>query len=234
MIPLIIILILILLIIIVFIFSYIYLKNKIEDFSQKVFGSSNIIEGFKRQELDLQNIPKSVSSLDSVVIPKILEDFPELDINELKSMVEEAVLLYFKSLDNGEVKINNGTECLLAKINSEIESLSLSNERYSDVRFHKTVINSYKKSRGVCVITVQSSLEYIKKGEDIIKVQDRFNTELIYVYDNMQNEELGVSLNCKNCGAPIKSLGNKLCPYCGTGVVINLKKAWKIDKIYHI
>jgi len=234
MIPLIIILILILLIIIVFIFSYIYLKNKIEDFSQKVFGSSNIIEGFKRQELDLQNIPKSVSSLDSVVIPKILEDFPELDINELKSMVEEAILLYFKSLDKGEVKINNGTDRLLAKINSEIESLSLSNERYSDVRFHKTVINSYKKSRGVCVITVQSSLEYIKKGEDIIKVQDRFNTELIYVYDNMQNEELGVSLNCKNCGAPIKSLGNKLCPYCGTGVVINLKKAWKIDKIYHI
>lgn len=213
---------------------YLRVKNKIENFSNSVFGTKNILDGFKKQELELSNTPKSVASMDSVEIPKIQKDFPNLDINEIKSMAQDAVLLYYKSLEKRKAQeIFNGTEKLKHKMQEMVEHCIKENTSYSHIKIHRTVINSYKKSLGMCIIVVQSSLEYILNKDK--KVQDRVNTELIYVYDNSKlSEEYGISLNCKNCGAPIKELGNKYCPYCGTGVVITTSKVWKIDDIKNV
>lgn len=210
------------------------LKNKLESFSRNVFGTTDFLEGFKKQELELSNTPKSVSSLDSVEIPKIQKDFPNLDINKIKSMAQDTVLLYYKSLENQKVqKIEKGTDRLQNKIQGMVDQCIKDHLHYSNVKIHRTVIHSYKKEKGMCIIVVQSSLEYILNKDK--KVQDRVNTELIYIYDDSKlDEKYGVSLNCKNCGAPIKELGNKYCPYCGTGVVEIPSKVWKIDDIKNV
>ncbi len=231
----IIILILVIIIIASIVGIIIYVKNKLSKLSNDVFGTSNIIEGFKKQELELSETPKSVSSMDSVLIPKIKKDFPELDINEIKSLAETSLINYFSCLEKKHVtsttKISNK---LNAKINKEIEAISKSDDKIMNMKIHRTVINSYKNNNGACIITFQSSLEYIKKakkGEK--KIQSRYNTNLIYVYDETKvSDEYGVSLNCKNCGAPIKELGVKSCPYCGTGIVITVSKIWKVDDIF--
>lgn len=231
----IIILVLVLLVIISSVCVYFFFKNKVEDFSRKVFGTSNIFEGFKKQELEYSETPKSVSSMDSVLIPKINQDFPNLDVNELKQMAENAIRLYYKSLEQKKVlDIDNANDNLINKLNIKIEEIKNSNISYSNVKFHRTVINSYTNKKGSCIVTFQSSLEYLTKNKkETVKVQDRVNTELIYIYDETEiKDTYGVSLNCKNCGAPIKKLGTKTCPYCGTGVVEFTKKTWKVNDIY--
>ena len=56
---------------------------------------------------------------------------------------------------------------------------------------------------------------------------------MIYIYDSKDiKDKYGVSLNCKNCGGPIKELGTKTCPYCGTGVVDIMSKTWEINDLY--
>ncbi|MDE5888951.1 MAG: hypothetical protein K2H20_02920, partial [Bacilli bacterium] len=213
----------------------IYVKNKLSKLSNEVFGTPNIIEGFKRQELELSETPKSVSSLDSVLIPKIKKDFPDLNINEIKSLAENSLIKYFSSLEKGKVqKIENINDKLISRIEQDIENINKSEEKISGLKIHRTVINSYKNNSGACIITFQSSLEYIKETKkEKKKVQSRYNTNVIYVYDETKVKgAYGVSLNCKNCGAPIKELGVKSCPYCETGIVVTISKIWKIDDIF--
>lgn len=231
----IIILILILLIIFSTIFVYLYFKRKIENFSFKILGTKNIIKGLKDQEILYSETPKSVSSMNSIIIPKIKNDFPNIDINELKEIVENAIILYFKSLENKKLienkKYSNKIKTSITKLIEESKNMNIT---YSNIKIHNTVINSYTNSDGTCKITFQSSLEYIKCiNDEKNKIQDRLNTELIYIYDDTKlKDKYGVSLNCKNCGAPIKKLGVKNCPYCETGIIEFTSKIWKINDIY--
>lgn len=231
----IIILVLILLIIISSVCVYFFFKTKVENFSMKIFGTKNIFEGFKEQELEYQTTPKSVSSLDSVLKPRIIKDFPSINFDELTTMVENAISLYYESIEKKKLqKIKNANDNLNNKINLIIEETQNNKLSFSNIKFHKTVINSYHNNKGSCIITFQTSLEYLKKENNVSnKIQERINTDLIYVYDEKDlNGTYGVSLNCKNCGAPIKKLGSKYCSYCGTGIVEYTTKVWKINDIY--
>ena len=40
-----------------------------------------------------------------------------------------------------------------------------------------------------------------------------------------------VSLRCPHCGAPVSKIGEKICPYCGSGVVSPLSQTWRITNI---
>ncbi len=231
----IIILVLLLLVIISSVCVYFFFKAKIENLSMTLFGTKNILDGFKKQELEYQNTHKSVSSLDSVIKPKILKDFPYIDFEELKSLSENSLNLYFESLSKKEIQtINNSNDNLNNKIQIKIDDLKSNKESISNFVIHRTVLNSYSNKEGACIITFQSSVEYLKKTKkNTIKVQDRYNTDLIYVYDEKHiNGAYGVSLNCQNCGAPIKELGTKNCPYCETGVIEYTTKVWKVNDIY--
>lgn len=229
---LIIILILILIIIASIVAIYLYLKNKITRLSNEIFKTPNIIEGLKQEEIEYSKTPKSLSSMDSVIIPKIIKDFPNLDINEMKKRAENALRLYFTSLESNKVKdIKDSGDTLINKLN-----LLVNEKKYSISAFkiHRTVINSYTNKKGSCIITFQSAIEYKKKtNTNNTLIQSRYNIDMIYIYDDTKLDgQYGVSLNCKNCGAPIKELGTKSCPYCGTGVVEYTSKTWKINDIY--
>ncbi len=228
-IPIIIILLLVLAIIISLIFFVFYLKNKIDHFSNLFFGNKNLIEGIKAQEVEYSETPKSLSGLDSVLTPKINKDFPNINISELKSSAENAILEYYHSLNDHKLhKISHMTTKLTNKIQEDIDS---NKDTYSSIKIHRTVLNSYDNKKGLCKITLQTGLEYYKNHDNNkTKIQDRINTEFIYIYDEKQGN---ISLNCPNCGAPIKELGIKACPYCQTGIVEMFSQTWQIDDIYH-
>lgn len=226
----IIILVLVLAIVLGIIFLVFYIKNKIERLSNTIFGTKNIINGFKEQEIEFANTPKSLSGMDTVLIPKINKDFPSINIEELKSIAENAIILYYESLKSGKLKnIPKATTKLKNKIYQDIEASK--HIKYSNINIHRTVLNSYDNKKGLCKIILQSSLEYQKETKNKKeKVQDRINVELIYIYEESQGN---ISLNCPNCGAPIKTLGIKDCPYCSSGIIEMLSKTWQIDDIYH-
>lgn len=194
----------------------------------------------KQSEYENRYEHKNVSGMTSLMIPKIINDFPNFSENELYNKVETSLRSIFKSLQ--DMKLSNNNELVLIKDNiiKVIDDFNNNNikVKYSDIKFHKHAIKDYKKDNGALNITVESSLEYYyEKAKDNntieifkdYKKQTSYVTEFIYVYDPDKyntNQKL-ISYNCPNCGAPVK-LNSKVCHYCSSGLDnINLK-SWYI------
>ncbi len=228
--------IIIIIVIIVVLIAIISIVALVKKFLRKLGGINSelllfrlLLSKMPKQEIEYSETPKSLSGLDSVLLPKISNDFPEINISELKSAAEHAILAYYESLNENKVKkIPNTTSKFTLKLEEAIKNNK--DIKYNSVKIHRTVINAYDNKDGICRIILQTGLEYYKKtAEENTKVQDRLNTEFIYVYDETKGN---ISLNCPNCGAPIKKLGIKSCPYCETGLVELFAKTWQIDDIY--
>ena len=94
------------------------------------------------------------------------------------------------------------------------------------------------------MITIQSAVEYfyskVRDGKVIDgskerKTQTKYNTELIYIQDiDLAEFDHAIGMSCPNCGAPIKTLGEMRCEYCGTKVTPVNTKVWSLHKIYEV
>ena len=117
-------------------------------------------------------------------------------------------------------------------------------EHFDQIRLHRTEICQYRKAEGRCIITFQTSLECYRYMTDLsqqmisgakdMKYQTKFNTDLIYIQDRNMVEnylEDALGINCPNCGAPLSSLGAKVCKYCDTPIIeINIH-AWSFSNV---
>ena len=217
--------ILILLILIVLILYFI-VKRKAKRFLGEYFNASTFKEALEKSEIESEETPKSLSSMDTIYLEKLKKDFPDLNINELKSDCEKVIVDVLKAIENKDESVLLSSE----KINSFIKSKITDNQVYYDnIKIHKTVLNKYEKKEDIATIYLASSVEYISNGK---KHQTRFKVEYIYIIDSLKNENIrALGLNCPNCGAPIKTLGHKKCDYCGTGVIDIVKKNWIANNI---
>lgn len=62
---------------------------------KKILGVSSISSIVKHARVEDEEIPKSLSNLDSLYLDKIKEDFPELNLNELKRECEKKYFVVF-------------------------------------------------------------------------------------------------------------------------------------------
>ena len=227
-------LIILILLLISIILLFFYTKRKISNFLNKNFGMNfyNIVEEVKKTE---NNEPKSIASLESITLPTLAIDFPELNINELKSMAEAKIIECLNCIENKEYLKNEiTTDKVVNWINSKIDDYKDKNVKYEEVKIHKTALNRDEKTKAMATLYFQTSLEYYMSiNGERKKVQDRYKTEFIYVIDGEKftNDKKLIGLNCPNCGAPIKNLGYKNCSYCGTGIVDFVKKTWVLSNI---
>lgn len=231
------ILITILILFLIIILIYFYIKQRLKEFSSSVFGTSNIIEGIKSQKIALSNEPRSVFGMEKLILPNISKDFPNLNINEMKKMVEDSILMCLQSIEKKKIlKVDYVSETITNWIQSRIDDLKEDEFiNYDEIKFHKTVLNQYVNKDGIYSLLFQTSVEYLyrKNNDAYEKIQNRFNTEFIYIFDDtkISKYQSGIALNCPNCGAPIKDLGVKTCNYCGTGVIDLVKKTWILNSI---
>ena len=209
------------------VFGYFYIKTKIKNY----FGSS-IKDIINQAKIEDEEIPKSLSSMDSIYLEQVKKDFPDVNINEIKRLAESEILKIFNAIekkDNGLVKGKMKT-----LVDSKIEDIKNRSISYDNIKFHNTVLSKYENSNSIATITIGSSFEYIlNDGEKQKKIQDRAKVEFIYIIDaakvDVNKKTLGI--NCSNCGAPVTSLGNKNCNYCGTSVKDIVKKVWTINDV---
>ena len=232
----IIILVLILIILITIIACFIYVKNIIERFSVKCFGTKDFIDGINKRKIELDETPKTPYGIDSLVLTEIEKDFPNLNINEMKKYAENCILLSFKSMQNKSLeKFNNASEGFKNILQNKIQDLieKRMNLAISNILIHKTVINKYDREESKCRLVFQTAVGYkITKNGITQKYENRINTEFIYVYNykNISSHE-SISLNCPSCGAPIQDLGVKMCPYCKSGIIDLATKTWVLNNI---
>ena len=231
-IPLVIILILLLGIVILFLI----IKSVVSNFLETYFGTRSLKEAIEKSEIESENTPKSLASMENLLKPTILKDFPDLNINELKSMTQNAILDYYNAIENKDIDIlKNYNDTIKNLAISKIDDYKDKTISYEDIKFHKTVLNRYEKNKSIATITTETGLEYYYKEDNKIKkkIQNRYKVELIYVIDAnlVPKDKKLLGLNCPNCGAPITTLGEKKCTYCNTGIKDIIKRTWVINNI---
>ncbi len=205
------------------------------------------ISEFHQEQADT---PRSVSSMTRLVLPAIVRDFPDFDLNEMKGRAENVLYSYLRAISEKNASVlSEGNSELKNALRNHIEALKNENltERFSRVRIHQTEIADYRKTSGRCIVTFQSSIEYfhtvknadgkVIKGSENLVEQSKFNTDLIYIQDRdiAENDLDGtVAMNCPNCGAPLKGYGAKVCEYCGAQVIELNLKAWTFSSVKEI
>jgi len=228
----------------IIILFYIFIRTMLNKYGFKGKTMKSIYQESKQQKEELEKKPKQIGGLNQLLIPLILEDFPNFNEKEFYNQAEESIRLILKAIEKKEINSLNKKEydLIREKINLQIEDLKEKkiDYYYSDIIFHKHTIKSYEKEKGMVKLDIASSLEYNyekyenkKELEKKIKKQTRYTTTFIYIYDV---EEAGfdvgiLGVNCPNCGAPVKSLEQKGCEYCKSGLnikVASLLKCWKI------
>lgn len=215
-------------------------KKKIAHYLKKYLGTDDIGKAIELSEIENQETPKSLSGMESIALPLIKKDFPDLNINELKSKAESSIINYLESLENKEYKeIDNVSDSVKNYIISKINDLKDNDiVNYDSIKIHRTIVNKYEKKDNIATIYFQTGLEYMYKKNDsnMKKIQDRIETEFIYIIDTdkVNIKAKGIGLNCPNCGAPIKSVGDKTCEYCGSGIVDIVKRTWYLNNIKNI
>ena len=214
-----------------------YFKMKIKSFFQSFgFPSSSISEFIKAARLEDEDVPKSLSSMDTLYLSQIQKDFVGLNVDELKRKAEDILLNCYLAFEKKDSKMLDGK--IKSFVDQMIEDYKDQNVHFKDLVIHKTVISNYKKEKGTASIFFSSSYQYIKVSNG----DDELDDEAIILLDNeIENgdfsseseddvideidedeEELvkevptTFSIHCPNCGSPIRSLGEKRCSYCGS------------------
>lgn len=225
-----------LIIVVLLIICFFVIKKKIQSFLLKYFNTTDLNKLIEESEWEAQNTPKSVYGMESVYRDRILKDFPEVNLNEIKSMVEKSVLDTFQAIENGSIEdFNYNSMKAIAFVKSRIEDYKDKNVKFDQIHFHKTVLSRYENSNGIATMHFQTSLEYYLtiKNKRQKKVQDRYKVDFVYIIDSNQvsEKEKALGLNCPNCGAPITDIGVKTCKYCGSGALEIVKRVWTFNNI---
>lgn len=250
--PVILILILVLAIILAIYWGVTYIRNKTREVSRALFGTSDITQAAEQMKQEYSTTPKSVSAMTSLLLPKIVADFPDFEYDEMKRRAENTLTDYLRAVTERQPALMQDANTELKnKLDNHIEMLSARGlqEHFDQIKLHRTEISQYRKTEGRCIITFQSALECyhyithagnssaIQDGSKKYRYQTKYNIDLIYIQDRdlVENEsDHALGINCPNCGAPLSSLGAKICDYCGTPVIeINIH-AWSFSHIEEV
>ena len=218
------------------VFFIIFITRRVREFLMTYFHTTSLKQAIENSKIEDENTHKSISSMESIYLDKIERDFPDLNINELKSKAEANIINVLDTIESKDIKnLDNKNEKVVAFTQHKIDDLNDKKVSIDNIKIHKTLLNKYELGNGIATITIASSLEYFyKKGSEVgHKIQTRFKTEFIYIVDasKLHNNVKGLGLNCPNCGAPVKTLGHKHCEYCNTGIIEIVKKVWIINNI---
>ncbi|MBQ1423717.1 MAG: zinc-ribbon domain-containing protein [Lachnospiraceae bacterium] len=180
-----------------------YARWRVRKLSKQIFGKEDIIDGLKQAKIDADASPKSLASLTKILLPQIQKDFPAFNWQEYREKVRQAVRKCIRDMHDDP----------------------------EEIELHETEIADYRNNsnEGTCFIICQTSAGY--RNESGNWIERKYETDLAYVQDVSQlpPTQTAVGLNCPNCGAPIKMLGRKTCPYCGTGITELNIRVWRVN-----
>ena len=223
-------------------------KAGIRSFSNQVFGTNSLRQGLENQSRELAERPKSVSGMTKIFLPQIERDFPQFNYAEYKVMAETILKAALSAITMQDITLlNNPSGNLYEEISLRIADHKKRGivEHFDNVVIHQTEVTAYTKRNGTCIVTLQMAVGYlhytvsngtVTSGSKELARQTKYNVELLYVQDAKMAglEGAGAGVTCPNCGAPVRTLGDKLCEYCGSGIIeINLH-TWSIHHFYEV
>ncbi len=67
-------------------------RHKIRRFSQQVFGSPHLLKSLQEVDTLQDHSPRSLNGCDNLLLPKILKDFPDFDVNLAKTYARDTLM----------------------------------------------------------------------------------------------------------------------------------------------
>lgn len=207
----------------------------------------NMFKGIEGDTIRLKETPKSVSAMTRLELPRIEKDFPEFSWPEWRQRSENILKGYFEAVEHKDLSyLKDAGYGLKEQVRLAIQDAYERDitEKFDAVKVHCCEIARYQREPFLCRVAVQLSVEYLHSLDDkgIYKVlenekeQHRYELEIVYVQDVsvIGTTDMGVGINCPNCGAPVSSLGDKVCAYCSTEIEpINIR-VWTANKISEV
>lgn len=213
----------------VFLYFKIKLRRLLDDAG---YEGQNIGDIIREARLQDEVEPKSLASMDRIYLSQIKEDFPGINISEIKRQAEEVILDCYSSVEKKDSGILKGKiKSFVDKMISEYEG---KNVKFDNFKIHNTVLSNYKKDGKTASIIFASAYEYdLRVDGKGKKIQDRAKVEFIYILDTaeLSDKQNVIDIHCPNCNSPITNLGNHKCSYCGTAVVLVLGRVFACNDI---
>ncbi len=66
-------------------------RSKLRGFSRRVFGNPNLLEALESTSSVEDQSPRSLNGCDALLLPRILKDFPDFDVELAKTYVRDAL-----------------------------------------------------------------------------------------------------------------------------------------------
>ena len=215
---------------------YVILRAKVQQISLRAFGTRDIREGHSQAEREADDTPCSVSGGDPLYLPQILRDFPEFNRELAVSQIETCLRDVFSGIETGQaVEKPLYGPAVLSFVRDRIDDLAAEGNEvhFSGLCFHRTAISRYLPTGYDRTIRFQSAFEVFRSenGGPARKQQEKYQLDYTYTLREDGGAAAQVSLRCPHCGAPVSKIGEKICPYCGNGVVSPLSQTWRITNI---
>jgi len=236
-------LLIILFLLISIIIIFLFIRSKVRNFLKEYFDTTSLKDAIEKSKVLDSETHKTVYSMESVYLDQIRKDFPNLNINELKSSAEMNIRDVLHSIEvKDPSNLKNKNDRIYSYVVSKIEDLKDNIFVCDNISFHKTVLSKYEKHNDSATMEFQTSLEYFTKEKGKIgrKKQTRYKTQFIHVIDSKlygENKIKVLGLNCHNCGAPITNVDNKKCEYCSGNLVVPesgvefVKRIWFLNNL---
>ena len=212
---------------------FVYFKVKLRRLLDSAgYQGQNIGDIIRDARIQDEIEPKSLASMDRIYLNQIKEDFPGINISEIKRQAEQVILDCYSCVERKDSKKLKGKiQSFVDKMISEYEGKDV---KFDNFKIHNTVLSNYKKDGKTASIIFASAYEYdLRVDGKGKKIQDRAKVEFIYVLDEaeLSDKQNVIDIHCPNCNSPITNLGNHKCSYCGTAVVLVLGRVFACNDI---
>ncbi len=212
-----------------------FLYFKLRSIKRKYFGDTDILDMAKKGELELEENAKSLSGVESLVRPQILEDFPNFSLDELLSKNKDEIFAYYTSLKTGDFSYYESNKNVNDKILATHSLWVSKGIKVLSTDFHRQVVSSYRKNSETATIRIQAAIMQRRTDNENTtqkKTQLRIETEWVHILDHSNfNIEGVVSASCPNCAAPLVGLDFVSCPYCGSEIIKDFRYSWILTSI---
>lgn len=179
--------------------------------------AEGLIDDIKGAQIQEEEVPKSLNAMDELLYPQILRDFPEYNRAVLENRVREDTMTFYESAMKGEYLYKDRTAASLR------DKIVFPDDVRSGIVIHRTALSAYDSRGRDKLITYQASVQY--EGKDDRRHQKRLILKYIAAYDNDFSDNIEV-LKCPNCGAPVPTMGEKVCRYCGAALKTSAGMGW--------
>lgn len=169
--------------------------------------------------------PRSLSSLESVLLPQVRRDFPEYNPIVIAKRVAADAKCYYESGAKGASLYAEGVTDTFRRS----FAAALPSGVAGAVVVHRVALHAYDSISQDRVITYQAAVQY--KDNDGETRQRRLVLKYIAAFTPDPATEVK-SPHCPNCGAPMPVVGGKTCSYCGSPLKTPAGLGWMLTDVH--